>query len=68
MIGNKATRKPGQFGLEGQTQKLGTTWADKANQLTHQTGLTYYYMMVFDSNPVEGALTVADMLKLLRNL
>lgn len=48
--------------------KLGTTWADKANQLTHQTGLTYYYMMVFDSNPIEGALTVADMLKLLRNL
>lgn len=48
--------------------KLGTTWADKANQLSHQTGYIYHYMMVFESNPIEGALVVGDMLKLFSEL
>ncbi len=48
--------------------KLGTTWADRANQLSYQTGYTYHYMMAFESNPIEGALVVSDMLKLLCEL
>lgn len=48
--------------------KLGTTWADRANQLSHETGYTYHYMMAFENNPIEGALVVSDMLKLLGEL
>ena len=48
--------------------KLGKTWANQANLLSHQTGLRYHYMMVFDSNPIEGALTLADSLRLVNDL
>lgn len=48
--------------------KLGKTWESKANQLSHETGLRYHYMMVFDANPMDGALPLADMLQLVKEL
>ena len=48
--------------------KLGTTWASSANQLSHQTGYTYHYMMVFENNPIEGAVSLGDAVRLLADL
>jgi type III restriction enzyme len=48
--------------------KLGRVWADQANQLSHDTGYRYHYMMVFEGNPIEDALMVGDALKLVGNL
>lgn len=48
--------------------KLGRMWADQANQLSHDTGYRYHYMMVFEGNPIEDALVVGDALKLVGNL
>ena len=48
--------------------KLGKTWENQANQLSHETGLRYHYMMVFDSNPIDGALILADSLRLVNDL
>jgi type III restriction enzyme len=50
------------------TLKLGRTWADQANQLSHETGYRYHYMMVFESNPIEEALVVGNALKLIQEL
>lgn len=35
--------------------KLGKAWESQANQLSHQTGYRYHYMMVFKSNPITNA-------------
>jgi type III restriction enzyme len=43
--------------------KLGKIWESQANQIAHETGYRYHYMMVFDNNPVEGAETLADALQ-----
>ena len=48
--------------------KLGKIWESQANLLTHETGLRYHYMMVFESNPIDGALTLPEALKLIENL
>ena len=41
---------------------------EKANQIAHETGYRYHYMMVFESNPIEGALVVGDALRLVGDL
>jgi len=48
--------------------KLGKTWESQANQIAHVTGYRYHYMMVFESNPIDGAHTTGDVLKLIENL
>jgi len=48
--------------------KLGKTWESQANQLSHETGYRYHYMMVFDTNPIDDALVVGDALNLIENL
>ena len=48
--------------------KLGKIWESQANLLSHETGLRYHYMMVFDNNPFDGALTLADSLRLINDL
>ncbi|MDI9331193.1 MAG: DEAD/DEAH box helicase family protein [Alphaproteobacteria bacterium] len=48
--------------------KLGKIWESQANQIAHETGYRYHYMMVFESNPIDGALVVGDALKLVGNL
>jgi type III restriction enzyme len=48
--------------------KLGKIWESQANQIAHETGYRYHYMMVFENNPIEGALVVGDALKLVGNL
>lgn len=48
--------------------KLGKIWESHANRLVHETGYRYHYMMIFESNPIEGAMVVADALKLLEDL
>lgn len=48
--------------------KLGKTWANQANQISHETGYRYHYMMVFENNPIDGALVVGKALELVGNL
>jgi type III restriction enzyme len=48
--------------------KLGKIWESQANQIAHETGYRYHYMMVFESNPIEGAYTTGDVLKLIEAL
>jgi type III restriction enzyme len=48
--------------------KLGKTWESQANQITHETGYRYHYMMVFESNPIDGAHLTADALELIASL
>lgn len=48
--------------------KLGRIWESQANQIAHKTGYRYHYMMVFESNPIEGAHTTGDVLKLIEAL
>ena len=48
--------------------KLGKIWESQANQIAHETGCRYHYMMVFESNPIEGAHTTGDVLKLIEAL
>jgi type III restriction enzyme len=48
--------------------KLGQTWAAQANQLSHETGYRYHYMMVFESSSIEGALDIGGALKLIAGL
>lgn len=48
--------------------RLGKIWEGQANQLSHETGYRYHYMMVFESNPVEGAHVTGDVLKLTEHL
>lgn len=48
--------------------KLGKVWEAQANQISHETGYRYHYMMVFDSNPIDGAHTTGDVLKLIEAL
>lgn len=48
--------------------KLGKIWEAQANQIAHETGYRYHYMMVFESNPIEGAHTTGDVLKLIEAL
>lgn len=45
--------------------KLGKIWEGQANQIAHETGYRYHYMMVFDSNPIDGAYTTGDILKVI---
>lgn len=48
--------------------KLGKIWEAQANQISHETGYRYHYMMVFDSNLIDGALLISDALKLIEKL
>lgn len=48
--------------------KLGKIWESQANQISHETGYRYHYMMVFDSNPIDGAYTTGEVLKLIEDL
>lgn len=48
--------------------KLGKIWESQANMISHETGYRYHYMMVFESNPIEGAHTTGDVLKLIEAL
>lgn len=47
---------------------LGKKWEAQANQISYETGYRYHYMMVFESNPIEGAFTTGDVLKLIESL
>ena len=48
--------------------KLGKIWESQANQIAHETGYRYHYMMVFESNPIDAAHTTGDVLKLIEAL
>ena len=48
--------------------KLGKIWEAQANQIAHETGYRYHYMMVFEGNPIDGAHTTGDVLKLIEAL
>jgi type III restriction enzyme len=48
--------------------KLGKLWEAQANQIAHETGYRYHYMMVFHNNPIDGAVKVADVLKQIAQL
>lgn len=48
--------------------KLGKIWESQANQIAHETGYRYHYMMVFDNNPIDGAERLADALKQIAQL
>ena len=48
--------------------KLGKIWESQANQIAHETGYRYHYMMVFESIPIDGAHTTGDVLKLIEAL
>ena len=48
--------------------KLGKTWESQANMLSHETGLRYHYMMVFDNNPLSEAYNVAAAMDLIKQL
>ncbi|WP_407304878.1 DEAD/DEAH box helicase [Acinetobacter sp.] len=48
--------------------KLGQIWQAQANQITHETGYRYHYMMAFDNNRIDGAYSVAELLKLVEAL
>lgn len=48
--------------------KLGKIWESQANMISHETGYRYHYMMVFENNPIEGAYTTGDVLKLIEAL
>jgi type III restriction enzyme len=48
--------------------KLGKIWESQANQIAHETGYRYHYMMVFESNPIDEAHTTGDVLKLIEAL
>jgi type III restriction enzyme len=48
--------------------RLGKVWESQANQLSHETGYRYHYMMVFESNPIEGAHLTSDALALIAQL
>lgn len=48
--------------------KLGKIWEAQANQIAHETGYRYHYMMVFESNPIDGAHTTGDVMKLIEAL
>jgi type III restriction enzyme len=48
--------------------KLGKTWENQANKLSHETGLRYHYMMVFDNNPLSEAYNVAAVMDLIKQL
>lgn len=48
--------------------KLGQIWQGKANEIAHETGYRYHYMMAFDNNRIDGAYSVGDLLKLVEEL
>lgn len=48
--------------------KLGKAWEGRANEISHETGYRYHYMMVFESNPIEGALTLTDAIATIKGL
>lgn len=48
--------------------KLGQIWQAQANQITHETGYRYHYMMAFDNNRIDGAHSVAEMRALVEAL
>lgn len=48
--------------------RLGKAWESQANQLTHKTGYRYHYLMVFEANLIEGALTPSEAMKLIKDL
>lgn len=45
--------------------KLGKAWESQANQLTHNTGYKYHCSMVFETKPIDGALTPSEALSFL---
>jgi len=48
--------------------KLGKIWEAQANQISHETGYRYHYMMLFDNNPIDGAQTTGNGLSLIESL
>lgn len=48
--------------------KLGNLWSAQANQIAHETGYRCHYMMVFESQPLEGAFFIGDAVQLLSEL
>lgn len=48
--------------------KLGKIWEAQANQLSHETGYRYHYMMVFEENVIEGAIDVGQAYTLVSQL
>jgi type III restriction enzyme len=48
--------------------KLGKIWESQANQIIHETGYRYHYMMVFEGSSIDGAHQTADALELISSL
>jgi type III restriction enzyme len=48
--------------------RLGKIWESQANQIAHETGYRYHYMMAFDNSKIDGANTIGEVLKLIENL
>ncbi|VVD68910.1 hypothetical protein PMO31116_00496 [Pandoraea morbifera] len=48
--------------------KLGKIWESQANQLSHETGYRYHYMMAFDTNRIDGAYATGELLKIIEDL
>jgi type III restriction enzyme len=48
--------------------RLGKEWEAKANQLSHNTGFKYRYLMVFNDNAPDGAYTKAEAVKIIQML
>ena len=48
--------------------RLGKVWESQANQITHETGYRYHYMMAFDTSRIDGANSIGELLKLVGDL
>ncbi|MHC3434963.1 DEAD/DEAH box helicase [Delftia lacustris] len=48
--------------------RLGKIWESQANQIAHETGYRYHYMMAFDNSKIDGANTIGEVLKLIESL
>lgn len=50
--------------------KLGKTWEGQANQLSHETGYRYHYIMVFEKKPIDidDALTLDGAIEIIKQL
>ena len=48
--------------------RLGKAWEGKANELAQNTGYRYHYMMVFETNQIEGALSLTETIETIKEL
>lgn len=50
--------------------KLGKAWEGQANQLSHETGYRYHYIMIFEKKPIDidDALTLDSAIEIIKQL